>query len=337
MTIQEHVSLQPYNTFGIDATAHYFVDIQTKDELVDLCKGGLLKGKKILVLGGGSNILFTQDFDGIVIKNSIQEFNSRNVGKDIYVTAGAGMIWHELVLKTLENGIYGLENLSLIPGTVGAAPVQNIGAYGVELKDLFFELKAVEIKSGLVKGFTNKDCGFDYRNSVFKGPLKGQFIITSVTLKLNTPATVNTAYGAINTTLEEWGIRNPTPKDVSEAVIHIRQSKLPDPAKIGNAGSFFKNPVITKEKYIELKAEFDEIPGYPQPNDTIKIPAAWLIDQNGWKGKRLGNIGVNPNQPLVLVNYGGGKGNELKELAFSILDSVKERFGIELEQEVNII
>ena len=337
MTIQEHVSLQPYNTFGISATARYFVDIQTEDELVDLCKGGLLKGKKILVLGGGSNILFTQDFDGIVIKNSIQEFNSRNVGKDIYVTAGAGMIWHELVLKTLENGIYGLENLSLIPGTVGAAPVQNIGAYGVELKDLFFELKAVEIKSGLVKGFTNKDCGFDYRNSVFKGPLKGQFIITSVTLKLNTPATVNTAYGAINTTLEEWGIRNPTPKDVSEAVIHIRQSKLPDPAKIGNAGSFFKNPVITKEKYIELKAEFDEIPGYPQPNDTIKIPAAWLIDQNGWKGKRLGNIGVNPNQPLVLVNYGGGKGNELKELAFSILDSVKERFGIELEQEVNII
>ena len=337
MTIQEHVSLQPYNTFGISATARYFVDIQTEDELVDLCKGGLLKGKKILVLGGGSNILFTQDFDGIVIKNSIQEFNSRNVGKDIYVTAGAGMIWHELVLKTLENGIYGLENLSLIPGTVGAAPVQNIGAYGVELKDLFFELKAVEIKSGLVKGFTNKDCGFDYRNSVFKGPLKGQFIITSVTLKLNTPATVNTAYGAINTTLEKWGIVDPTPKDVSDAVIHIRQSKLPDPAKIGNAGSFFKNPVITKEKYIELKAEFDEIPGYPQPNDTIKIPAAWLIDKNGWKGKRLGNIGVNPNQPLVLVNYGGGKGNELKELAFSILDSVKERFGIELEPEVNII
>ena len=337
MTIQEHVSLQPYNTFGISATARYFVDIQTEDELVDLCKGGLLKGKKILVLGGGSNILFTQDFDGIVIKNSIQEFNSRNVGKDIYVTAGAGMIWHELVLKTLENGIYGLENLSLIPGTVGAAPVQNIGAYGVELKDLFFELRAIEIKSGSVKTFTNKDCGFDYRNSVFKGPLKGQFIITSVTLKLNTPATVNTAYGAINTTLGKWGIVDPTPKDVSDAVIHIRQSKLPDPAKIGNAGSFFKNPVITKEKYIELKAEFDEIPGYPQPNDTIKIPAAWLIDQNGWKGKRLGNIGVNPNQPLVLVNYGGGKGNELKELAFSILDSVKERFGIELEPEVNII
>ncbi|MCB0495223.1 MAG: UDP-N-acetylmuramate dehydrogenase [Cyclobacteriaceae bacterium] len=337
MTIQEHVSLQPYNTFGIDANARYFVEIRTEEELVALCKGDFLKDKNLLILGGGSNMLFTQDFDGIVIKNSIQGFDTKHAGETIYVTAGAGMVWHELVLKTLENGINGLENLSLIPGTVGAAPVQNIGAYGVELKDLFFELKAIEIDSGEVKTFLHEECAFDYRYSVFKGPLKGKYIISSVTLKLHTSIEVNTSYGAINSTLNEWNIANPTPKEVSDAVIHIRQSKLPDPAKVGNAGSFFKNPVITKKQYDLLKSEFETIPGYPQPNNRVKVPAAWLIDQNGWKGKTLGNIGVNPKQPLVLVNYGGGKGAELKELAYSILDSVKERFGIELEPEVNII
>ena len=337
MIIREHVSLQPYNTFGIAATTRYFVEVTTEEELVNLCKSDMLKGKELLILGGGSNILFTKDFDGMVVKNSILGFSSKKVGARIHVTAGAGMVWHDLVTSTLEKGINGLENLSLIPGTVGAAPVQNIGAYGVELKDLFLELRAIEIETGDVHTFTYDDCTFDYRYSVFKGPQKGKYIISSVSLKLKSSMEVNTSYGAIRTMLNDWGIAEPTPKDVSKAVIHIRQSKLPDPAKIGNAGSFFKNPVISKDQYDHLKKEFGEIPGYTQPNNQVKIPAAWLIEQNGWKGKTLGNIGVNPKQPLVLVNYGDGKGEELKQLAYSILDSVKDRFGIELEPEVNII
>lgn len=335
--IQENVSLQPYNTFGIDVTARYFIDVKTEEELINLCKDGLIKERKYLVLGGGSNLLFTKHFNGLVIKNSIQGLDVKNIGKNVFITAGAGMVWHELVLQSLEQGYFGLENLSLIPGTVGAAPVQNIGAYGVELKDLFHSLEAVEIKTGETKEFSKEDCTFDYRYSIFKGPLKGKYIISNVTLKLHTNPEINTSYGAINSTLEEWSISDPTPKDVSDAVIHIRQSKLPDPAKIGNAGSFFKNPVISKEKFDQLKGDYESIPGYPQPNDMVKVPAAWLIDQNGWKGKTFDNIGVNPNQPLVLVNYGGGEGKELKKLAFAILDSVKEKFGIELEPEVNIL
>lgn len=337
MTIQEHVSLKPYNTFGIDVTARYFVEVKTEEELVELCKSNALKDKPLLILGGGSNLLFTQDFDGIVVKNSIQGFASTEVDTSIHVTAGAGMVWHELVTTTLDKGINGLENLSLIPGTVGAAPVQNIGAYGVELKDVFLELHAVEIETGTLRVFSYDECSFDYRYSVFKGPLKGKYIISKVSFKLRNTEEVNISYGAIGATLNEWGISRPTPKDVSRVVIHIRQSKLPDPSKIGNAGSFFKNPVILKDQYDRLKNEFAEIPGYPQPNNHVKVPAAWLIEQNGWKGKTLGNIGVNPKQPLVLVNYGGGTGEELKQLAYSILESVKERFGIELEPEVNII
>lgn len=337
MIIQEKVSLLPYNTFGIEATARYFVEIVTEEDLIKLCKGDELKDKSVLVLGGGSNMLFTKDFDGIVIKNSIQGFNYILEDNTIRVTAGAGMIWHDLVIATLNKELFGLENLSLIPGTVGAAPIQNIGAYGVELKDLFIELNAVEIETGEVVTFTHEACDFDYRYSVFKGPLKGKYIISNVTLRLDTTKEVDTSYGAINATLKEWGIHEPTPLDVSKAVVHIRQSKLPDPKKIGNAGSFFKNPVISKEQYESLKNNFKDIPGYPLGENKIKVPAAWLIEQNGWKGKRLGNIGVNPNQPLVLVNYGGGKGEELKQLAYAILESVKEKFGIELEPEVNII
>lgn len=337
MKIQEHISLQPYNTFGIDVNARYFINIKKEDELITLCKGDLLKGKSRLILGGGSNLLFTKNFDGMVIKNSIQGFSTKSIGKEVFLTAGAGMVWHELVLQSQEQGYFGLENLSLIPGTVGAAPVQNIGAYGVELKDLFHSLRAVKITTGEVKEFSKEECLFDYRYSVFKGPLKGKYIISNVTLKLHTNAEVNTSYGAISSTLEEWGITSPTPKDVSDAVIHIRQIKLPDPAKIGNAGSFFKNPIIPKQQYDQLKLTYENIPGYPQPDNLVKVPAAWLIDQNGWKGKTMGTIGVNPKQPLVLVNYGGGKGSELKKLAYSILESVKDKFGIELEPEVNII
>ena len=337
MNIQEQVSLKPYNTFGIEAAARFFVEVKTEEELIALCKTETLKYKKYLILGGGSNILFTKDFDGLVIKNSIQGLEFKKSGQLIRVTAGAGMNWHELVLKTLENGAHGLENLSLIPGTVGGAPVQNIGAYGVEIKDVFEQLKAIEINTGKVKVFTKDQCLFNYRYSVFKDKINDKYIITEVTFDLHKSSEVNSSYADLKSTLLAKNITNPTPQDISDAVIAIRQSKLPDPSEIGNAGSFFKNPVIEKLDYSNLQSKFNGFPGFPQTNNKVKVPAAWLIEQTGWKGKKVGEVGVNPKQPLVLVNYGAGTGKQIKELAIAIQKSVKKQFGITLEPEVNMI
>ncbi len=337
MTIQEQVSLKEHNTFGIEVKTEYFIEVKSEEELVELCKSSFLDNKQYLVLGSGSNILFTKDYDGVIIKNSIGGIEFKRSGKLIRVIAGAGINWNNLVVESLEKGANGLENLSLIPGTVGAAPVQNIGAYGVELKDVFEQLKAVELSTGKTKIFTKAQCTFGYRSSVFKNELKGKYIITEVTLDLHNTTRVNINYGIIGAALKEKNITEPTSLDVSDAVISIRQSKLPDPAKIGNAGSFFKNPVIPKINYKELQIKFNGMPAFPQANNKVKVPAAWLIEQAGWKGKTVDKVGVSPDQALVLVNYGGGTGREIKELAKAIQESIFKKFKIRLEVEVNIL
>lgn len=338
MKVQEDVSLQPHNTFGIKVKAKYFVEVKSEADLIELCQGGFLQDKQYLVVGSGSNILFTKDYDGVIIKNSIEGIVFKKSGKLIRVIAGGGINWNDLVMESLEKGANGLENLSLIPGTVGAAPVQNIGAYGAELKEIFEQLKAVEVSTGKVKVFTKAQCSFGYRTSVFKKELKGKFIITEVTLDLHNTTKVNTSYAPIAIALKNQGITEPTSKEVSEAVIAIRESKLPDPAKIGNAGSFFKNPIIPKVDYKNLQVKFNGMPAFPQAaNNKVKVPAAWLIEDAGWKGKTVENVGVSPVQALVLVNHGEGTGKEIKDLSKEIQESVFKKYKIKLEVEVNIL
>lgn len=335
--IQQDVSLKAFNTFGLEARAKHFCEFQTIEELTETLKHKL-PDQDFLILGGGSNMLLTQDFEGLVLKNGLKGISLIKEDDDhIWVKAMAGENWHQFVLHCIEQGWAGIENLSLIPGTVGAAPMQNIGAYGVEIKDVFESLEAVEIVTGTVQTFDNVTCAFGYRESIFKKEAKGKYVIASVIFKLNKVPRFNTSYGAIQDTLKAMGVETLSLKAVSDAVISIRQSKLPDPAEIGNAGSFFKNPTIDKVDYEGLKAEFESIPGYEQPGNRIKIPAAWLIEQAGWKGKTFGEIGVHKNQPLVLVNYGEGKGSDIKNLAFEIQASVTSKFGIELTPEVNIV
>ncbi|MEQ6119744.1 UDP-N-acetylmuramate dehydrogenase [Reichenbachiella sp. MALMAid0571] len=335
---KKNVPLKPYNTFGIAVNASYFIEIHNVGELISILKDEQHKALPKLILGGGSNVLFTSDYQGLVIKNSIHGIERITEDNDsVVLKAGAGEVWHQLVLYAVDNGYGGIENLSLIPGTVGAAPMQNIGAYGVEIKDVFESLEALNKETFEIETFGLEDCQFGYRQSVFKLGLKGKYVITSVSLKLSKKPVLNTSYGAIEETLTSAGIATPTIKDVSQAVIKIRQSKLPDPVEIGNAGSFFKNPTIGAIDYEGLKAEFPEIPGYELPNNEVKVPAAWLIQSCGWKGKTTGEIGVHKNQALVLVNYGNGKGLDLKNLAVEIQQSVAEKFGIELEMEVNVI
>lgn len=337
MDIQEQVSLQAHNTFGIEVNAKYFVEVKSEADLIELCESGFLEGKQHLVIGSGSNILFTKDYDGVIIKNSIDGIVFKKSGKLIRVITGGGVIWNDLVVESLKNGANGLENLSLIPGTVGAAPVQNIGAYGVELKEVFEQLKAVDINTGKVKVFTKAQCTFGYRTSVFKKELKGKYIITEVTLDLHNTSKVNTTYAPIAIAFKKEGITEPTSHQVSEAVIDIRTRRLPDPAKIGNAGSFFKNALIPKIVYKELQIKYNGMPAFPQPNNKMKVPAAWLIEHAGWKGKTVDNVGVSPEQALVLVNYGGGTGREIKELSKAIQESVYKKFKINLDLEVNIL
>ena len=334
---KQNISLKPFNTFGIEAKAAAFFEFTSLNEL----KEALLSraaDQELLILGGGSNLLLTQDFAGLVLKNGLKGISlEREDDGHVWVRAMAGENWHEFVMHCIDQGWAGIENLSLIPGTVGAAPMQNIGAYGVEIKQVFESLEAVEIATGEVHTFDNATCEFGYRESIFKKAAKGQYVIASVLFRLNKAPKFNTSYGAIQDTLKEMGVEELTIRAVSDAVIHIRQSKLPDPAEIGNAGSFFKNPTVDKIDYEGLRAEFPSIPGYKQPEDRVKIPAAWLIEQAGWKGKTFDQIGVHKKQPLVLVNYGEGKGADIKELAFKVRDSVAEKFGIELTPEVNII
>ena len=338
MKIRSDYSLKAYNTFGIDAKAKLFAQFSTVQELQELLQMPELKQEEKLVLGGGSNVLFTKDFDGVVLRNEIKGIEVlRQDEEHVYTKVGSGEVWHDFVLYTLEHNWGGLENLSLIPGSVGAAPLQNIGAYGVELKDVFYELEAVELTTGQVHTFDNATCQFGYRESVFKNRLKGQYIVTSVTFRLNKKHRLNTSYGAIQSTLQEMQVEQPTIQDVSAAVCHIRSTKLPNPKEIGNAGSFFKNPEIPLDQFENLKAQFPDIPSYPVSETTVKVPAGWLIEQCGWKGKVIENYGVHKNQALVLVNYGGAKGDQVRQLAFDIIDSVEQKFGIRLHPEVNIL
>jgi UDP-N-acetylmuramate dehydrogenase len=339
MNIQENISLKPYNTFGLEASADFFIEVRSVEELQELVQSQLYKDqKRVLVLGGGSNILLTGDFHGLVIKVSILGKVIVKEDEDhVWLRSGAGEVWHDLVKYALEKGLGGIENLSLIPGTVGAAPMQNIGAYGIEIKEVFDHLEAVNIATGKIELFDSKACDFGYRDSIFKQWAKDKYIIAHVVLKFTKRNhQINTEYGAIKQMLEEQKITTPSVRDISDAVIKIRQSKLPDPSKIGNAGSFFKNPVISAEAFEELRKKFPDMPHYHQ-HDGVKVPAGWLIEQCGWKGQQRNNIGVHKLQALVLVNLGGGKGEDLKNLALDIQQSVKDKFGIELQPEVNFI
>lgn len=338
MTIHKNISLKKFNTFGIDVSAKYYCEINSVNELKDLLKTEISRNEKKLVLGGGSNILFTKFFDGLVIKNNFKGIEVINENNEyIYVKSGAGELWNDLVLFSININAGGIENLSLIPGNVGASPIQNIGAYGVELKDVFHELEAVELVSGELKVFTLPECCFGYRDSIFKNKLQNKYIITAVTLRLNKHPLLNITYGAIASELKNMGIKNATLKDVSDAIIKIRKSKLPDPAVIGNAGSFFKNPEVNPELYLQLKLIYENIPAYDLPNGNFKLAAGWLIEQCGWKGKIIGNTGSHKDQALVLVNYGKATGNEIVELAKEIQRSVLEKFAVKIESEVNII
>lgn len=337
MSFQQNVPLKNLNTFGIEVSSRQYAPFHTLDELQSLLQNPDLDKDHLLVLGGGSNILFTQDFAGTVLHNQIKGIAITEDQPDYaLVQAGGGEIWHDLVLFTIAKNLGGLENLSLIPGTVGAAPLQNIGAYGVELKDVFHSLEAVDIHTGEVKTFLAEDCEFGYRESVFKKSLKGRYIVTHVTLKLNKHPQFNTSYGAIKDTLAAMQVSELSLKALSDAVCSIRRSKLPDPAVIGNAGSFFKNPEISPEAFAELKARFPDVPSYPAPNNQVKVPAGWLIERAGWKGKKIDNYGVHKDQALVLVNYGGAKGEQIRALAYEIIRSVQDTFGITLSPEVNI-
>lgn len=340
LNIQSYVSLKPFNTFRIDANARYWVTINHEDDLHTVLQLTQFTDMPKLVLGGGSNVLLCQNFEGLVIKMNIMGIDIiREDDSHIYLKAGAGVNWHELVQFCVQHGYAGMENLSLIPGTVGAAPMQNIGAYGVELEQVFESLTAMHIVSGEKRTFSHADCAFGYRESIFKHELKGQYIITSVTFQLNKIPTFHTRYGAIQETLTEMGIseHNLSIKAISEAVIHIRRSKLPDPAQIGNAGSFFKNPEIPKTQFDDLQTQYPALPGYPLGDDTVKIPAGWLIEQAGWKGYRSGDAGVHAKQALVLVNYGKATGGEILALAKQVQESVLIKFGVAISPEVNVV
>ena len=339
MDWHHNFNLQPYNTFGLSASAKRFARFSSSSELLDALDEVQKIKDPLLVLGGGSNLLLVDNFDGTVLRNEIRRKEITRDEKDyVEVAVGAGENWHEFVLWTIENGWGGVENLSLIPGSVGAAPIQNIGAYGVEQKSSFLSCSAIEIASLTERTFYNDECEFGYRWSVFKGALKNKYIITEVRFRLSKNPETHTQYGAIQDQLKENGVHDrPTIKQVSDAVIAIRKSKLPDPADIGNSGSFFKNPIVPNEQFDKLKELFPEIAAYPNGSDHTKIAAGWLIDQLGWKGFREGDFGVHAKQALVLVNYGNAKGVDIAQLAKKIQQDVFTKFGVGLEAEVNFI
>lgn len=338
MQVSENVLLKSYNTFGIAATARYFAAFSSGEELKAFTEAQRTSNLPQMILGGGSNILFTQDFNGWLLKNEIKGITVTGEDNDyVYVKAGAGENWHGFVQHCIGLNLAGLENLSLIPGNVGASPMQNIGAYGVEIKDVFHELEALHLKDHSIVTFNNADCHFGYRESVFKKEYRQQFAILSVTYRLSKQPHFNTSYGAINEELQRMNVSDLSIQAISQAVINIRSSKLPDPAKIGNAGSFFKNPTISKAAYESLHAAFPQLVAYPVGDEQYKLAAGWLIEQCGWKGYRQGDAGVHAKQALVLVNYGNAKGSEIYDLSQQVMDSVKEKFGVELEREVNIV
>lgn len=345
MTIQENVSLKPFNTFGVEAKAKYFALTNNEEELLAVLNQYKNLHREnphklpLLFLGGGSNILLTKDFDGLVIKLNLKGISEEMMSEDeVLVTAKAGENWHQFVLYCLDKNYGGLENLSLIPGNVGTSPMQNIGAYGTEIKDTFVGCKVLDLESLQIENFDKEQCRFGYRDSIFKQEGKGQYVILEVTFALTTKKhKIKTDYGAIKSELVKTGVDNPTIQDVSKAVITIRQSKLPDPNITGNAGSFFKNPTIPKEEFEVLQKTFPEIHFYPT-GEMVKIPAGWLIENCGWKGKQIGNVASHHLQALVIVNKtGNATGKEIFDFSTEIINSVKEKFGIELEREVNII
>jgi len=343
MQIQENISLKAYNSFGINATTSHFASFKSTEELSELIT--LNSKLKTLILGGGSNILFTKNFDGLVLKNEIKGIKEVHEDSEyVYVKAGAGENWHRFILYCIERSWGGVENLSLIPGNIGASPMQNIGAYGVQIEDVFWDLEAYHLKEKKLVTFTRNDCEFGYRESIFKKKYKDQFVILNVTYQLKKKPRFNTSYGAIEQELEKMGVKQLSIKAISDAIINIRSSKLPNPAEIGNAGSFFKNPEINNAQFTLLEVQFPNIVGYPLLNGNVKLAAGWLIEQCGpasggisWKGFRKGDAGCYNKQALVLVNYGNAKGDEINNLSEQILQSVKEKFGIILEREVNIV
>lgn len=337
MTIISNTSLLPYNTFGIAATAAHFAEVQSVDDLRRVLRQA---PAPVLVLGGGSNVLFTQDWPGTVVRNGIRGMAVvRHFKNRAWVRIGGGENWHTFVQWAVGQNLGGVENLSLIPGSVGAAPVQNIGAYGVELQDVFVGLDAVELATGNIRHFSRPACRFGYRDSIFKQSEKGRWCITHVTLSLSTEKhRINTSYGDIAKTLADMGRSSrPGIAEVSAAVVRIRTAKLPDPAQIGNCGSFFKNPEVAQDFLKKIQHDYPNLPHYPLPGNRAKIPAGWLIEQCGWKGKRVGNTGCYAKQALVLVNHGGATGSEVRSLALAIIESVENKFGVRLEPEVNIL
>lgn len=343
MQIQENIRLGKFNTFGINVTARYFTSFASVDEISETLEWyrippGAASNLSLLVLGGGSNILFTQDFAGLILQNGIRGINVLHEDNEhVYVRAGAGENWHQFVLHCIGQDWAGVENLSLIPGNTGAAPMQNIGAYGVELKDVFHALEGYHIRDKEVHTFTLNDCAFGYRDSIFKQELKGQYIILNVTLRLRKKPIFHTSYGAIRQELEKMNVATLSIRAISQAVIKIRSSKLPDPAEIGNAGSFFKNPEIESDTFKELERKFPSIVAFPLSDGRVKLAAGWLIEQCGWKGYRQGDAGCHEKQALVLVNYGNATGKEILDLSERIRNSVREKFGVTLEREVNIV
>ena len=346
MQIQENFSLKPYNTFRIDAKARYFAPFSNAEQLTELITQYAPNESPIatFILGGGSNILLTKDFDGLVLKNEVKGIAKlKEDDEHIYVRVGAGENWHRFVLYCIENNWAGVENLSLIPGNVGASPMQNIGAYGVEIKEVFHELTAFHLHEKKSHTFGLQDCEFGYRDSVFKNKYKDQFVVTSVTYRLNKIPQYNTSYGAIRQELNKMGVKELSIAAISQAVINIRTSKLPDPSVIGNAGSFFKNPSISKEKFHDLKIKFQNIVGYENQDGSIKLAAGWLIEHSGpansvsWKGFRIGDAGCHEKQALVLVNFGHASGKDIYDLSEQIRQSVQDKFGVDLGREVNLI
>ena len=353
MKILENYDLTELNTFQVSAYAKFFIEIEDENNALLFFNSLLFKNNKKLFLGGGSNVLFTKDFDGIVVLNKLKGVEILEENKEsVFIKAKSGENWHNLVLFSVSLGYWGIENLAFIPGTVGAAPIQNIGAYGVELKDVFLNLEAININTGEKKIFKNEDCKFGYRDSVFKTSFKDQYFILNITLKLSKIEKRNINYGILKEYIEKNKIKINSSKDISDVVEDIRKSKLPDPKIIGNAGSFFKNVFVEKNKFEELLAEYPDMPYFKEERTSplrqladspcqgegeIKIPAGWLIEKCGWKGRRIGNVGVHDKQALVLVNYGGAKGEEIEKLANLIIDSVISKFDLKLIPEVNLI
>lgn len=338
MKLLQNHSIKNYNTFGVDVKAKYFAEVFNEDELIGILSDKKFKPEKKFVLGGGSNVLFTKDFNGIIIKLSNSRIKPVEENSDsVVIEADAGVIWDVLVDYAVEKNYGGIENLKLIPGTVGAAPVQNIGAYGQELTDTFESLNGVYINSADTKIFNHKDCRFSYRSSIFKQELKNQFIITSVKLKLKKNPKANTSYNTLRDYLNKNQINTPTIRDACKAVASIRSKRLPDTSKIGNAGSFFKNPIVGKEIFLNLETEFPDIISFPSDSERVKISAGWLIEKCGWKGKRIGDVGTSSDHALIICNFGKASGAEIFEFAVKIKEAVLNKFGIKLEEEVNII